>query len=101
MLQNELYILWSFQLFIIGFFGVLSSQNNVLYMLMAIEITLLATNIIFIIFSNIYGDVNGQIFALFVLTVAAAESTVGLALLVLFFKIRGTIAYPFINLIKG
>jgi NADH-quinone oxidoreductase subunit K len=101
MLTNEIYILWSVQLFAIGFFGVLSSQNNVLFMLMAIEISLLAVNAIFIIFSSMYNDINGLLFSLFILAVAAAESTVGLALLVLFFKIRGTIAYPFINLIKG
>jgi NADH-quinone oxidoreductase subunit K len=101
MLTNEIYILWSSQLFIVGFFGVLSSQNNVLFMLMAIEISLLAINAIFIIFSSMYNDINGLLFSLFILAVAAAESTIGLALLVLFFKIRGTIAYPFINLIKG
>jgi len=70
-------------------------------MLMAVEISLLAANTVLILFSAFYEDVNGQIFALFILTVAAAESVMGLALLVLFFKIRGTIAYPFINLIKG
>jgi len=101
MLPNEIYVLYSAQLFIIGFFGVLSSQNNVLFMLMAVEISLLAANTVLILFSAFYEDVNGQIFALFILTVAAAESVMGLALLVLFFKIRGTIAYPFINLIKG
>jgi NADH-quinone oxidoreductase subunit K len=101
MLPHEIYILWSAQLFMIGFFGVLSSQNNVLFMLMAIEICLLASNVVFIVCSSFYEDASGQVFALFILTVAAAESVVGLALLILFFKIRGTIAYSYINLIKG
>jgi NADH-quinone oxidoreductase subunit K len=70
-------------------------------MLMSIELMLLAVNCNFLVFSMILDDVVGQVFALFILTVAAAESSIGLALLVIYYRIRGTIAVEFVNLMKG
>ena len=70
-------------------------------MLMSIELMLLAVNLNFLIFSVYLDDLIGQLFALLVLTVAAAEAAIGLALLVVYYRIRGTIAVEFINLIKG
>jgi NADH:ubiquinone oxidoreductase subunit K len=70
-------------------------------MLMSIELMLLAVNMNFLVFSVYLDDVLGQVFALFVLTVAAAESAIGLALLVVYYRIRGTIQVEYINLIRG
>jgi NADH-quinone oxidoreductase subunit K len=70
-------------------------------MLMSIELMLLAVNMNFLVFSVYLDDVLGQVFALFVLTVAAAESAIGLALLVIYYRIRGTIQVEYINLIRG
>jgi len=70
-------------------------------MLMSIELMLLAVNLNFVIFSVYLDDMIGQLFALLVLTVAAAESAIGLALLVVYYRIRGTIAVEYINLVKG
>jgi NADH-quinone oxidoreductase subunit K len=101
MLPIEIYIILSVQLFVIGVLGVLSTQNNLLFMLMSIELILLSANLIFIVSSLEFNELTGQICSLFILTVAAAESAIGLSLLILLYKLRGTIAYPFINLIKG
>jgi len=70
-------------------------------MLMSIELMLLAVNLNFLIFSVFLDDMMGQLFALFILTVAAAESAIGLAILVVYYRIRGTVAVEYINLIKG
>lgn len=89
----ELYLLWACQLFILGLAGILSMQNNVLFALIAIEIMLLASGVILAISSSVFLDGSGQMFVLFILTVAAAESAVGLALLIRFYKIRGEATY--------
>ncbi|WPT18725.1 NADH-ubiquinone oxidoreductase chain 4L (mitochondrion) [Picochlorum sp. SENEW3] len=77
------------------------NRKNILVMLMSIELMLLAVNMNFLVFSVYLDDVVGQMFALFVLTVAAAESAIGLALLVVYYRIRGTIQVEYINLIRG
>lgn len=97
----EFYILISAQLFAVGAFGLVSHQKHVLFSLIAIEILLVSVSLIFISCSVYFGDLNGQVFVLFILTIAAAESATGLSLLILFFKLRGTIEYPFINLVKA
>jgi len=101
MLQIDLFVFWAAQLFFIGCLGLLSTQNNLVFMFLSIEIIFLSAISVCVVSSVCYGDVVGQIFVLCILTVAAAESAVGLALLVLLYKLRGTIAYSFINLIKG
>ena len=88
-------------LFTIGVFGIFLNRKNVIVILMSIELILLAVNINFIAFSSFLGDLVGQMFALFVLTVAAAESAIGLAILVVFYRNRRTIAVEDVNLLKG
>ena len=82
-------------------FGIFLNRKNVIIILMSIELILLAVNINFVAFSAFLGDLVGQVFALFVLTVAAAEAAIGLAILVVYFRNRGTIEVDDINLMKG
>ncbi|MCH8858767.1 MAG: NADH-quinone oxidoreductase subunit NuoK [Proteobacteria bacterium] len=88
-------------LFTIGVFGIFINRKNVIIILMAIELILLAVNINLVAFSAFLGDLTGQVFALFVLTVAADEAAIGLAILVVYFRNRGTIAVEDIHLMKG
>ncbi len=88
-------------LFTIGVFGIFVNRKNVIVILMSIELILLAVNINLVAFSSFLGDMVGQIFAMFVLTVAAAEAAVGLAILVVYFRNRGNIAVEDLNLMKG
>ena len=95
------YLTVSAILFTLGIFGIFLNRKNVIIILMSIELMLLAVNINFVAFSTQLGDMVGQVFALFVLTVAAAEAAIGLAILVVFFRNRGTIDVEDINLMKG
>jgi NADH-quinone oxidoreductase subunit K len=88
-------------LFVTGIVGIFINRKNVIIILMSIELMLLAVNINFIAFSAYLGDMVGQVFAIFVLTVAAAEAAIGLAILVCFFRNTGTIAVEDINVMKG
>jgi NADH-quinone oxidoreductase subunit K len=88
-------------LFTIGVLGIFLNRRNVIIILMSIELILLSVNINFVAFSAYLGNLTGQIFALFVLTVAAAEAAIGLAILVVYFRNRGTIAVENVNLMKG
>lgn len=88
-------------LFTIGVFGIFVNRKNVIVILMSIELILLAVNINLVAFSSFMGDMMGQVFAMFVLTVAAAEAAVGLAILVVYFRNRGNIAVEDLNLMKG
>jgi NADH-quinone oxidoreductase subunit K len=88
-------------LFTLGVFGILVNRKNVIIMLMSVELILLAVNINLVAFSSFINDLAGQIFALLVLTVAAAEAAIGLAVLVAFFRNRGSIAVEDINAMKG
>jgi NADH-quinone oxidoreductase subunit K len=88
-------------LFTIGVFGIFVNRKNVIVILMSIEMILLAVNINFVAFSVYLNDVAGQILAMFVLTVAAAEAAVGLAILVTFFRNRGDIAVDDASMMKG
>ena len=87
-------------IFIIGVLGIFLNRKNIIIMLMSIELILLAINFNFIIFSVSLNDIVGQIYSLFILTVAAAESAIGLAILVAYYRIRGTIAVRYINLMR-
>ena len=95
------YLTFSFLLFLLGIWGIFFNRKNIIIMLMSIELMLLAVNLNFLVFSVYLDDLIGQLFALFVLTVAAAESAIGLALLVVYYRVRGTIAVEFISLLKG
>jgi NADH-quinone oxidoreductase subunit K len=95
------YLAVSMILFLLGIWGIFLNRKNIIVMLMSIELMLLAVNVNFLLFSVALDDIMGQVFALLVLTVAAAESAIGLALLVVYYRVRGTIAVEFINLLKG
>ena len=88
-------------LFTIGVFGIFVNRKNVIILLMSVELILLSVNINLVAFSSFLGDLAGQVFAMFVLTVAAAEAAVGLAILVVYFRNRGDISVEGVNLMKG
>ena len=95
------YLFVSAVLFTFGVFGIFVNRKNVIVILMCVELMLLAVNINLVAFSVFQGNVVGQIFAMLVLTVAAAEAAIGLAILVVYFRNRGTIAVEDINAMKG
>ncbi|MBX7076462.1 MAG: NADH-quinone oxidoreductase subunit NuoK [Methanobacteriaceae archaeon] len=95
------YLIISISVFLIGILGIFLIKKNIIIILMSIELMLLAININFVIFSVYLDDITGQVFALFILTVAAAESAIGLAILVVYYRIKGIISINFINSIKG
>jgi NADH-quinone oxidoreductase subunit K len=88
-------------LFTLGVFGIFVNRKNIIVILMSIELILLAVNINLVAFSTHLGDITGQVFALFILTVAAAEAAIGLAILVVYFRNRGTIAVDDATMMKG
>ena len=88
-------------IFFLGVIGIFLNRKNVIVILMSIELMLLAVNINLVAFSSFLNDLVGQVFSLFILTVAAAEAAIGLAILVCFFRVRGTIAVEEINSMKG
>ncbi|MBN9599682.1 MAG: NADH-quinone oxidoreductase subunit NuoK [Afipia sp.] len=88
-------------LFTLGILGIFINRKNVIIILMSIELILLSANVNLVAFSSFLNDIVGQIYALLVLTVAAAEAAIGLAVLVVFFRNRGSIAVEDINLMKG
>jgi NADH-quinone oxidoreductase subunit K len=91
----------SFLLFLIGMFGLFLNQKNILVMLMSLEIMFLALSFNWILSSVYIDDIMGQIFALLILTVTAAESSIGLAILVVYYRIRSTVTVEIMNLTKG
>lgn len=88
-------------LFTLGVFGIFLNRKNVIIIMMSVELMLLAVNINLVAFSVFLNDLVGQVFAMFVLTVAAAEASIGLAILVVYFRNRGSIAVEDINMMKG
>ena len=95
------YLTVSAILLTLGIFGVFLNRKNVIVILMSVELILLAVNINLVAFSTFLGDLVGQVFALFILTVAAGEAAIGLAILVVYFRNRGTIAVEDIHHMKG
>ena len=88
-------------LFTLGIFGIFLNRKNVIIIMMSIELMLLAVNINFVAFSAVLNDLAGQVFAMFVLTVAAAEAAIGLAIVVVYFRNRGSIEVEDVNMMKG
>ena len=88
-------------LFTAGVVGIFVNRKNIIVILMSIELILLSVNLNFVAFSSFLNDIVGQVFAMLVLTVAAAEAAIGLAILVVYFRNRGTIAVEDINMMKG
>lgn len=95
------YISLGFLIFIIGILGIIINRKNIIVMLMSIELLLLAINLLLIVGSTIIDNIIGEIFALFILVVAAAESAIGLSILVAYYRITGTIAVKVINILRG
>ncbi|MDB5525094.1 MAG: NADH-quinone oxidoreductase subunit [Rhizobium sp.] len=95
------YLTVSAILFMLGVFGIFLNRKNIIVILMSVELILLAVNINMVAFSAFLNDITGQVFALFILTVAAAEAAIGLAILVVFYRNRGTIAVEDVNMMKG
>ncbi len=101
MIGLEHYLVVAAVLFVIGVFGIFLNRKNVIVILMSIELMLLAVNINLVAFATHLSDLTGQVFTLFVLTVAAAEAAIGLAILVCFHRNRGSIAVDDVSLMKG
>ena len=101
MIGIEHYVVVSSILFELGVLGIFLNRKNVIVILMSIELILLAVNINFVAFSAFLNDLVGQVFAMFVLTVAAGEAAIGLAILVTFFRDRGSIAVDDVNRMRG
>ena len=97
----EHYLAVSGILLVIGVFGIFLNRKNVIIMLMAIELILLAVNLNLVAFSSVLNDLAGQVMAMLVLTVAAAEAAIGLAIVVIYFRNRGSIQVEDVNLMKG
>jgi NADH-quinone oxidoreductase subunit K len=95
------YLVLAAILFTTGVFGIFLNRKNVIIIMMSIELILLAVNINFVAFSAYLGDLAGQIFGMFILTVAAGEAAIGLAIVVVFFRNRGSIEVVDVNLMKG
>ena len=93
------YILVSFIIFMISFFGLIYNKKSILIILISIELILLSVNILFIVFSIYLDDIVGQIFTIFVLTIAAAETSIGLSLLLVSYRVRGNILIDNFNLL--
>lgn len=101
MIGIEHYLTVGAILFVLGVLGIFLNRKNVIVILMAVELILLAVNINLVAFSAFMNDLAGQVFAMLVLTVAAAEAAIGLAILVIYFRTRGSIAVDDINRMKG
>ncbi len=101
MIAMQHFLALSSMLFLIGVFGIFLNRKNIIILLMSIELILLAVNINFVSFSYFLGDLTGQVFTLFILTVAAAEAAIGLAILVCFFRNKGSISVEDVNVMKG
>jgi NADH-quinone oxidoreductase subunit K len=97
----EHFLIVSALLFVIGVFGIFLNRKNIIIILMSIELILASVNINFVVFSSYLGDLVGQVFAMFILTVAAAEAAIGLAILVCFYRLRGSIFIEDANTMKG
>ena len=95
------YLVFSTILFLLGVLGIFIARKNIIIILMCVELMLLAVNLNFIVFSVYLDDILGEVFALFVLTVAAAEASIGLAILVVYYRIRATIGIDYISSLKG
>ena len=95
------YLGFSSSLFLLGIWGIFLNRKNIIVMLMSIELMLLAVNCNFLVFSMYIDDVLGQVFSLFILTVAAAETSIGLSILILYYRVQGSVAIEFLNILKG
>lgn len=101
LINNELQVLVNLIIFFFGFCGILYARQNIIVMLICIEVLLLSVNLNFIFFSAYLDDLVGQVFSLFILTVAASESAIGLAILISYYRVRGNMRLDSISILKG
>lgn len=101
MIGIEHYLVVAAAIFVIGVFGIFLNRKNIIVILMSVELILMSANINLVAFSAYLGDLVGQVFALFILTVAAAEAAIGLAILVCYNRNRGTIQVEDVNVLRG
>ena len=101
MIGIEHYLVVAAAVFVIGVFGIFLNRKNIIVILMSVELILMSANINLVAFSAYLGDLAGQVFSLFILTVAAAEAAIGLAILVCYHRNRGTIQVEDVNVLKG
>ena len=101
MIGIEHFLVVAAALFVIGIFGIFLNRKNIIVILMSVELILLSANINLVAFSAYLGDLGGQVFSLFILTVAAAEAAIGLAILVCYHRNRGTIQVEDVNVLRG
>ncbi len=99
--MTQHYLTLALILFLIGILGIVVNRKNLIILLMSIELMLLSLNFSFIVSSVALDDILGQVFSLYVLVVAAAESAIGLSILVAYYRVRGTISVQFLNLLRG
>lgn len=97
----ELNVVLGWMLFILGVLGIVVNRKNIIVMLMSVELMLLSINFVLIVGSILLDNITGEVFAFYILVVAAAESAVGLSILVAYYRIKGSISVKFINLLKG
>ncbi len=95
------FVFFSFLMFFIGILGIFFTRKNIIIILVSIELMLLSVNFNFGIFSILFEDIAGQVFIIFILTLAGAEAAIGLAILIIFYRIRGIISVNFISSLKG
>jgi len=95
------YLSVAFILFILGVLGIIVNRKNIIILLMSVELMLLSINFLLLTISSFIDDLNGQIFAFYILVVAAAESAIGLSILVAYYRVKGSISVKFNNLLKG
>lgn len=98
--MNE-YVLIAFILFLLGMIGIIVNRKNIIILLMSIELMLLSINFLLLTLSWFIDNIQGEVFALYILVVAAAESAIGLSILVAYYRARGTISVKYINILKG
>jgi NADH-quinone oxidoreductase subunit K len=101
LIPNSHFLIVSTIIFTIGVCGIFLNRKNIITLLMSIEVMLISVNFNFVIFSNILSELSGQIFVMFVLTVAAAEIAIGLAILIVYFRQSGEIEIDKLNVLKG
>jgi NADH-quinone oxidoreductase subunit K len=95
------YLTIAFILFLLGVVGIIVNRRNIIILLMSVELMLLSINFLLLTMSSFIDDVTGQIFALYILVVAAAESAIGLSILIAYYRVKGSISVKFINLLRG
>jgi NADH-quinone oxidoreductase subunit K len=99
--MTQQFLTLSLVLFLIGILGIIVNRKNLIILLMSIELMLLSLNLSFIVSTVLLDDLLGQVFSLYILVVAAAESAIGLSILVAYYRVRGTISVQYLNLLRG